>query len=390
MKELTITVGGGFLGKDLEFLESPLTLVLHEGTIESIEKGGSGSIDLRTHIIMPPLSNMHVHILDCLIPEEGWDLDIDSVVGEPYGLKYTLLRKRLEECSGIISAFIREARTSGVGFIAEFREFDINGLLIDHDRRKKHHYVLAMPSRILKRKLTVNYLKKMLELSNGVGISSPLYFDTDELKTIFRTARESGKAVFSHVSETQETWSEHDFRKLMEAGSPDAVVHGVWLTEEEIYELKEKKVTLVLCPRSNLWFLSGIPNLYVIYESGVDVALGTDNCGWIKPDLWREAEILYLLSRNKKVNDPSWILKSLVNASPVGVENFIEEGKEANVLFLRYAGTVLEKARNKHVALIKRGDKELIGGLVLNGEAAYCGEYPAEKALCNSLRDYVS
>ncbi|MFN3268094.1 MAG: hypothetical protein ACK416_02420, partial [Zestosphaera sp.] len=84
MRQLSITVAGGFLGSSLEFVEGPLTLVIEENRIHSISRGTGGAHDMRGYLVLPPLANMHTHILDYVSPEFGWDLDIDSVVGEPY------------------------------------------------------------------------------------------------------------------------------------------------------------------------------------------------------------------------------------------------------------------------------------------------------------------
>ena len=71
MKEFSVTVAGGFLSTSLEFVEGPLTLVIDEGKIHSISRGVGGVLDMRSYVVMPPLANMHVHILDYVSPEIG-------------------------------------------------------------------------------------------------------------------------------------------------------------------------------------------------------------------------------------------------------------------------------------------------------------------------------
>ncbi|MEM0244487.1 MAG: amidohydrolase family protein [Zestosphaera sp.] len=385
MKELSITVAGGFLGPSLEFVEGPLTLVIERDRIHSVSRGAGGAYDMRGHVIMPPLANMHTHILDHVSPEVGWDLDIDSVVGEPYGLKYLVLSKAgTSLLSSVVSEAIEYTLSSGVGYIAEFRELGIKNLKLGNTKIKTH-YVLSMPSR---HEEVSREVGEVITYSDGVGISSPHYFTLEDLRFIFRLARSSGKLIHSHVSETKDTHEERDLEKLLSAGRPDAVIHGVWLDPEELQLLKDLRITLVLCLRSNLWFMSGLPKLKSIYELGVDVALGTDNLGWIKPDLWREGELLLLLARNVGVNDPVWVLKALTNTNPVGVQNYLVEGGAANVLFLKYSGTPLERAHNKHLALVKRGGYELVTALMLGGRFKYVGD-ELEKTLRESLRDYV-
>ena len=390
LKDSSITVSAAIVGHDLKFINGTVTITIRDGIIESIERGAHGNIDLRGYMAMPPLSNMHTHVLDLSIAEEGWDLDIDSVVGEPYGLKYILLRKKSKtELLSAINNFIKYSHSIGVGFIAEFRELSIKGLLVDADSRPNGHFVLGMPYRSEGKRVTPDDIRELLKLSEGIGISSPLYFSDDELRTIFRITESLNKPVMSHVSETPETHEEGDLRKLISAGRPKAIVHGVWLSHDEIMLLKDKGIGIVLCPRSNLWFLAGVPKLKEIYEAGIKVAIGSDNAGWVKPDIWRDAELLYFLMRQRGVNDPKWVLHALVNADFVGINNALVEGNRANILFVKYGGTILESVRNKYVALIKRGGYELIGCLVVDGEVLYCGG-GKEKTLRHGLRNCVS
>lgn len=385
MKEFSITVAGGFLGSSLEFVEGPLTLVFEENRIHSISRGLRGAYDMRGHVIVPPLASMHTHILDYVSPEIGWDLDIDSVVGEPYGLKYLVLnRVGTNSLKSAINEAIDTMLSLGIGYVAEFRELGVKNLKLG-DMKLRTHYILSMPS---KHEGVSREVEEIIMHSDGVGISSPHYFTLGDLGAIFRLAKNSGKLIHSHVSETEETHEERDLEKLLSVGRPDAVIHGVWLNYEELQLLKELGITLVLCLRSNLWFMSGLPKLKSIYELGVDVALGTDNLGWIKPDLWREGELLSLLARSVGINDSAWILRAMTNANPVGVRNYVIEGGDANLMFVKYSGTPLERAHNKHLALVKRGGRELVSALMLNGKFRYLGD-ELEETLRENLHDYV-
>ncbi len=384
--ELELVVSAALLGEDMEFIEGPLTMTLdlEEGVMSSVSKNlSSKALDMRGYLVMPPLANMHVHALDYAISEEGWDLDIDSLVGEPHGLKYILLRKRWGELRQWLIRFLQDARSFGSGYVGEFREFGLMGLRLG--KIGPGHYVFGMPE---PGSLTEEKLRNLTRSSDGIGISSPLYFSDSELKEIFRVARIYGKGVLSHVSEVKETHDEGDFRKLISLGKPSGVIHGVWLGRDELSVLADERITLILCLRSNLWFLSGIPRLRDVYDLGISVAVGSDNGGWVKPDLWREGELLYFLLRKAGRDDPEWVMKALTNASLLGVRNYVGEGSGLSFLLLKYGGTAIERARNKHVALIKRGGEELVDCLVVNGDVLKCRGKAT--ALCNSLRNDVS
>lgn len=57
-----------------------------------------------------------------------------------------------------------------------------------------------------------------------------------------------------------------------------AIVHGVWLSPDEIARMAEAGVSLVHNPMSNLKLKSGIAPVLNLYRAGIEIALGCDNC----------------------------------------------------------------------------------------------------------------
>jgi cytosine/adenosine deaminase-related metal-dependent hydrolase len=80
---------------------------------------------------------------------------------------------------------------------------------------------------------------------------------------------------------------------LDEAGflGPNVIaVHGVQMTAEDLERLRVRGTTLVTCPRSNGHTGAGAPPIDEFYESGVQVAIGTDSLA-SSPDLNVFAEL---------------------------------------------------------------------------------------------------
>ncbi len=387
--EFSLTVGAALLGNELEFTEGPLTITIDyiEGDIVSIEKCSCGDINLVNSLAMPTLINSHAHVLDLAIAEEGWDLDIDSVVGEPYGLKYILLRKLPKEVLiRAINSFMKYSLSIGVGGIIEFRELGGYGISLGRSEELMH-YMLFMPSS--HNRESIQELNNFISFCDGLGISSPHYFSSDVLKELINVAKIQGKLVISHIAETKDVREESDFERIIKISKPDALVHGYWLSNDDLLTIKDLGITLIICPRSALWFLSGEPNIKSLYELGINVCLGTDNAGWISPNLWREMELLSLLMRKYcGLVDAKWVLRT-VTVNPLHLlnkNNYLCEGCKAYITLINIDELGLRSIRNKYLGIVKRGGYEVIDAVIINGKVTY-DRWRKFEALRNSIRN---
>lgn len=97
-----------------------------------------------------------------------------------------------------------------------------------------------------------------------------------------------GARMQVHVSETQ---SEHEECKQRHGGmtpveylnhyglfdTPTTTAHCVWIEEKDYDILKEKGVTVVCNPISNLKLASGVANVDKLMKKGINVTIGTDS-----------------------------------------------------------------------------------------------------------------
>lgn len=378
-----IRVTAAVLWPELDF-EEGVSLSIRDGVLESVDKGGDG-LDLRGLIALPLFANAHVHMMDWVIQQAGWDLDIDSLVGEPYGVKYVLLRRvsdyRIREG---IEEIRRYMIRQGVGAIIEFREFGVRGVNIDCGKRHRHHIVLTMPTHHDEK--AVEEVEDALACADGVAVSSPHYFPEDVLRSILSLARARGLLTASHLAEVPETRGAGDLERLLDAGGADVLVHGTHLSEDDLRVVASRGSLLVMCPRANRWFLAGEPPAYEALRAGVELGVGTDNAGWVKPDIWREAEALHLILRSKGVVSPEPVLKALIGPSAlVGLEP-LAVGSAASFMLVDAEGVGARWSRNPLLSLIKNGGPEHVMAVVIDGRLEYC-ELP--EALCAGLRDVL-
>jgi cytosine/adenosine deaminase-related metal-dependent hydrolase len=387
-EELILNFDLGFVGDDLELWGEGLHLVIRDGVVEGVGRGrasGGNVVNFSNSLVMPPLANLHTHILDYIYPEIGWDLDIDSLVGEPYSVKYLMLsRASKDTLKEAINRFLRHSWGYGVGVIVEFREGGLTNTLLDYGLRPKTHLVFGMPVD----GDVVDEVRVMSKYVDGVGISSPLYFSYEVLKDLGGITSSLGLQVHAHISEVEETYVEGDLKHLIRCLRPNAVVHGVFLRRPELELLKELGIPLIICLRSNQWFIGKLPDLKLIYEVGLDVGLGTDNASWVKGDLWRDLDLLTSLLRVKGVLDPKWVLRVATNSSVVGIDTKLREGSKANLLVINTEETSIKYARDKYLAVVKRGGPEGVEVLITDGVIRYCSE--RYEAVCDNLRNFLS
>ncbi|MDG7038836.1 MAG: amidohydrolase family protein [Nitrososphaerota archaeon] len=346
---ISLDLAGAFTGKGLEF-EKNITIEVNDGIITDVYERRNRGTDL---IAMPTLVNSHMHTGDYAFPEAGNWLGIEELVAPPNGLKHMLLKD-----TGIET--IRKARVealelswaSGVAAVADFVEGNPDEARVPAAPK---HIILGRPG---------NWFGRM----DGLGLPDVISYNMDVLRKI---PMEFGNMpILAHVSETRQLHEINDFKIAMDALPLTAIVHGTHLTREEIRELAERRVGAVLCPRSNAWFSVGNPDIASMLDENVLLALGTDNAGWLKPDIWREIEAAALLLRSQKpaFNDPVEIIK-MATLNPLKIfgleDKSISKGNRASFMLINSRSIAIERSRDVAWSVIKRVGPESISKIVV-------------------------
>ena len=127
--------------------------------------------------------------------------------------------------------------------------------------------------------------------------------------------RELKRPLHVHVSETKKEHEECLARHgktpvayLADTGLLDQggyAAHCVWCTDDDFRILREKNVTLVHNPTSNMKLGSGFARIPEAIAAGVNVALGTDGCASNDNlDMFEEMHLASLLHKGR-LNDPT-------------------------------------------------------------------------------------
>ncbi len=128
--------------------------------------------------------------------------------------------------------------------------------------------------------------------------------------------------------------------------STTLAVHAIFLDERDVEILARRGVSVILCPRSNLYLSRSMAPLPLLREAGVPTALGTDGLGSTPSlSLWEEMRALWFYSRSMGWDlSPQEILAMATHrgAEVLGLEGLrgLEEGREASFLVIRLPGNL--------------------------------------------------
>lgn len=342
---IILNVEAALIGSDI-ILERNIHIIIEDGRISHIGKGYIRGGSRVRGILMPSLSNGHVHSGDFVYPEYGLGMNVKELVGDPNSEKYRVLLENHDKVTNSISHFLRLAKRYGTGHVIDFREQGVKGIK-QALRASKHginYLVLGRPE-----KWTSREIGNIKRLANGVGISSTSSLHKKDEKHLSLIRNFPIRAI--HVSETLRQWLRNDLEDAMEKIKPNMIIHGTFLSSREIDYVSSSRATLVLCPRSNLWFSGKLPRVELNDE--IDIMFGTDNGGYFSPNLWAEMELFYASYPQKGGETPRRILRTGIFGGRKFTGNSpIEEG-ESPILVSVNAPDILSSF-NVYSALIKR------------------------------------
>ncbi|ADY02059.1 amidohydrolase [Vulcanisaeta moutnovskia 768-28] len=288
--------------------------------------GSNNVVDLGNVILMPQLTNAHIHVLDYFLMDLFNKYYIDDVVGAPYGLKYYYLRKAKPESlrNGLAMVF-RRIRSYGIGCLLSIIEYgkSFTDIVIEEARRAGLCIVpLAEPS-VFRTYVRPNEeedvneefedeIKYFVDRGFGISLISPLNYTMAELKIASKLGGSRGLPISTHVSETEDTYSDGDLDRALSTlmiGNT-VFVHLTQLNDGDIMRLP--MLPVVTCPRSNMEFTGKIPKISTMIRRGLRPLIGTDNVALVEPDPWEEIKLVRLLMRGEELHSIN-ILKMLTS-----------------------------------------------------------------------------
>jgi cytosine/adenosine deaminase-related metal-dependent hydrolase len=246
-------------------------------------------------IVVPAPVNSHTHLGDSVSVREPPPGPVSMLIQPPHGYKFRLLADSSPaEKVGAIRRALARMEAEGIAATVDFREEGRAGVeLLREAARPTRVRVLAL-GRPVSRPVDRSELDRLLEVADGVGLSSARD-ETDETRwTVARACRARGKRFALHASEAVREKPEHYLDP-----HPDLLVHLAKATPDDLVTVRDERVSVAVCPRSNALFARQ-PDLGAMERVGLSVLLGTDNAMFHAPSIWREMEFAYVASRLRK------------------------------------------------------------------------------------------
>ena len=243
-------------------------------------------------IVVPSPINAHTHLGDAVSVREPPAGPVSRLIQPPNGYKFRLLASssRAEKVRAIRAALKRMQR-DGVVATVDFREEGRAGVeLLREAARTSPVRVLAL-GRPLVRPVERSELGPLLRVADGIGLSSARDETEETRRTVAHACHAAGKKFGLHASEAVRERPEQYLDP-----HPDLLVHLAKATAEDLVAVRDDRVSVVVCPRSNALFARQ-PDLRSMERLGLSVMLGTDNAMFHAPSLWREMEFAYVASR---------------------------------------------------------------------------------------------
>ena len=243
-------------------------------------------------IVVPAPINAHTHLGDAVSVREPPPGPVEDLVAAPHGYKFRLLAGATPAAKvKAIRAALHRMDAEGIGAAIDFREEGADGARLLRRAADGSSVRLVILGRPLRRPIDPVELRAVLDVSDGIGLSSARDESGTARRTVARACRAAGKRFALHASEA--------VREPPEAyldPRPDLLVHLARATAGHLDAVARARVPVAVCPRSNALF-GRQPDLAEMERTGIALLLGTDNAMFHAPSIWRELEFAYVASR---------------------------------------------------------------------------------------------
>lgn len=348
-------------------------------------------IDCQGNLLMPGFKNAHTHSAMTFLRSVADDSSLqDWLFKEIFPREDNLHEGCIRELSKVA---ILEYLTSGITscfdmyfYPEEFREtceeMGFRALNIDMFNKDNN------PRESMLKLYNSNKNNGLVKYA--IGMHAEYTSSEESLKETKKVLEETKAPFYTHLGETLKETRDCEnsrgmsplqfFNSLGFFDHGGAIFHGVYLSEEDISILKEKNITVVSCPCSNMKLASGVAEIKKLLSRGVRVALGTDGPASNNAlDMFRE---MYLVTGLQKLitKDPVSIpafevlkMATVNGAIAMNLDNakYLEEGQLADIIMIDLSRPSMQPINNIINNIVYSGSKDCVKMTMINGKILY-------------------
>jgi cytosine/adenosine deaminase-related metal-dependent hydrolase len=401
-----VSVRGNYLhGANLELRQDGIIdieddRIAHLGTALEVEERISFDADVETIsfpgcMIVPALSNAHVHLRDAIGAEAAIGLPLSAAVMGPNSVRaksianasrnqrISAIRCALKHMIACGVALVGDFCDGGVAGVEEVREaaVDLDVEVVIFGRLFESVRDVALPVEQLTLAQRTE-LEQVLAAADGFATATVNDYGETAWRSIAEVARSQKKLMAVHAAEH----ADHTLLSMHSTGRTDVeralgygvdhVVHLTSASPETLAPIIKSRCSVVMCPRSNALTGAGWPPLDTLLAAGVPVALGTDNVMLNSGNVWRELEFSSKCARAVRRNPAAIEARDLlISATLNGAlalvrahdSGSIDVGKLANLVVLRLDVPPLKFTCDPFSTLVHRVEQTNIVGHFFHG-----------------------
>jgi cytosine/adenosine deaminase-related metal-dependent hydrolase len=403
-------------GKDLAYVAEGYLEIGKDGIIKKAKRGpyhrgdykkanNNTIFDAEGFLIIPGLINAHTHIGDSLGKDVAVDSGLDARVHPAHGAKQKILQRSKPDH---LKTFIRSSALSmmkkGITTFADFREGGAEGVKLLRDaisglpikcivfgRAEYYFDITSSATGAGQRNLPSSALQMtsdVLEISDGLGISGANE-NSDETLQQYRnlvrarntSATNDKKKLLTaiHAAESENTMEfskshtgKTEVARIMKCLKPDIVIHMTHATEKDISMVARNRTGILVCPRANGIVGAGVPRVAKMLDLGCIIGIGSDNVMLNSPDILRELDYIWKVSRavERFFLSARDILKmaTVNNAEILRLNSgYIQSGRAADIIFIDKSHVDLYPIHDPFAAIVQRATEASIKAVMIDG-----------------------
>ncbi|HMH10220.1 MAG TPA: amidohydrolase family protein [Candidatus Nitrosopolaris rasttigaisensis] len=403
-------------GKDLAYVAEGYLEIGKDGIIKKAKRGpyhrgdykkanNNTIFDAEGFLIIPGLINAHTHIGDSLGKDVAVDSGLDARVHPAHGAKQKILQRSKPDH---LKTFIRSSALSmmkkGITTFADFREGGAEGVKLLRDaisglpikcivfgRAEYYFDITSSATGAGQRNLPSSALQMtsdVLEISDGLGISGANE-NSDETLQQYRnlvrarntSATKDKKKLLTaiHAAESENTvefskshTGKTEVARIMKCLKPDIVIHMTHATEKDISMVARNRTGILVCPRANGIVGAGVPRVAKMLDLGCIIGIGSDNVMLNSPDILRELDYIWKVSRavERFFLSARDILKmaTVNNAEILRLNSgYIQSGRAADIIFIDKSHVDLYPIHDPFAAIVQRATEASIKAVMIDG-----------------------